>query len=216
MKANPIKETRLLLNLYPVNSVRLNRIDHLLKMEGKTRTWWINAAVREKLDRDHPETNCPESEYKPAPIPLEGPAALEFHSQQSRFVEHTLKILQSFVPAAPLAGLPPPPDTTGMSAIDALDAYKAHFDVLNDQERDAILDAASTLAELPSGEPIRYPKPKKTPPVVQLELCEVAPVEAVEAAQEREESAAVPDVDFWGDDSPDLAKVRSLVKRHTR
>lgn len=202
MKPAPLKETRLLLNLYPVNSVRLNRIEHLLKMEGKTRTWWINAAVREKLDRDHPETNCPESEYKPAPIPLDNPAALEFHSQQSRFVEHTIKLLQSFVPAAPLAGLPEIPDTTGMTAIEALNACQGHFDALNEQERDVIIDAALALAELPSGEPIRHPKKRIEAPIVPaVEQLEVAP-------------AATSDSDFWGED--DFSKGRELIKRHTR
>jgi len=198
MKPAPLKETRLLLNLYPVNSVRLNRIEHLLKMEGKTRTWWINAAVREKLDRDHPETNCPESEYKPAPIPLDNPAALEFHSQQSRFVEHTLKLLQSFVPAAPLEGLPPFPDTTGMTAIEALNACKDRLEALNEEENKAILDAALMLAELPSGEPVRHPKKRIEAPVQQLE--NAPPVAS--------------DSDFWGADEAD--KVRALVKRHTR
>ena len=201
MKPAPLKETRLLLNLYPVNSVRLNRIEHLLKMEGKTRTWWINAAVREKLDRDHPETNCPEEDYKPAPIPLDNPAALEYHSQQSRFVEHTLKLLQSFVPAAPLAGLPEIPDTTGMTAVEALNACKDRLEALNEEENKALFDAAYLLAELPSGEPLRPCKGLAPPAVVPVKQLESAP-------------AVASDADFWGDDEAD--KVRALVKRHTR
>jgi hypothetical protein len=209
MKPTPLKETRLLLNLYPVNSVRLNRIDHLLKMEGKSRTWWINAAVREKLDREHPETNCPESEYKPAPIPLGSPAADEYFAQQSRFVDHTIKLLQSFVPAAPLAGLPAIPDTKGMTPMEAMNACKNRLEALNEQEKDALFDAASVLAELPSGEPVRYPR-KKAEQLGSVPLAAVVPVEAV-TVQPME---TVQDSDFWGED--EIAKGRELVKRHTR
>lgn len=138
MKPAPLKETRLLLNLYPVNSVRLNRIEHLLKMEGKTRTWWINAAVREKLDRDHPETNCPESEYKPAPIPLDNPAALGFHDYSLRKLEHMTKILGSFAPAAPLNGAVP---------------LDKKWQSLSDSEKEAVAEAAERLAAVHSPKP---------------------------------------------------------------
>ena len=306
MKPTPLKETRLLLNLYPVNSVRLNRIEHLLKMEGKTRTWWINAAVREKLDRDHPETNCPESEYKPAPIPLDNPAAIAAQANMvrvleegnkllaaftpaalledfktpdiskmnpvkardalgpkwralsrkeqeaialaaehmaslpsaetipldnvnfwgedaeevkafvmgleqkpvsnstpdslpdtydpvaadrhlSRMMDHMYKILESFTPAAPLAGLPPIPDTSGMTVMEACRAHGEVLDVLNEEEKEAIFEAACALADVSEGEIRPYKKPAPTEPS---------------------------DSDFWGDD--DFAKGRALVKRHTR
>lgn len=131
MKTNSqIKETRLLLNLYPVNSLRLSRIEARLKVEGKTRTWWINAAVREKLDRDHPETNCAESEYKPAPLTWDTPEA---HTRYVQMIENASKILNMFAPAAPLKGSETPAEK---------------WQTLNDLEKAAVVDAAEKLTEV--------------------------------------------------------------------
>lgn len=123
-----LKETRLLLNLYPVNSLRLGRIEPRLKVEGKTRTWWINAAIREKLDKDHPETNKPEGEYVPAPLKLDTP---EEQARYQHMVEHMTKILASFTPAVPLKGM---------------EASNGKWHTLSEAEKSAVADAAEKLA----------------------------------------------------------------------
>lgn len=129
-KNSKLKETRLLLNLYPVNSLRLERIEARLKVEGKTRTWWINAAIREKLDKDHPETNKPEGEYVPALLTLDTPEA---QNRYDRMVDQMSRLLGSFTPAAPLKGAMSPGE-------------KWH--ALNVQEKEAIAEAADKLVSV--------------------------------------------------------------------
>lgn len=46
--------SRFTLKLYPDNHARLEKVR--LPMGETNRTRWINDAVREKLDREHPET----------------------------------------------------------------------------------------------------------------------------------------------------------------
>jgi hypothetical protein len=61
--------SKIVLSLYPKNAIRIGRIE-TLKLRSIPLTQWINAAIAEKLDRDHPETNVPDSEYVPAPVEL--------------------------------------------------------------------------------------------------------------------------------------------------
>lgn len=132
-----MKETRLLLNLYPVNSLRLGRIETRLKVEGKTRTWWINAAVREKLDRDHPETNKPEGEYVPEPIKLDTPEA---HARFKRVMEMCDKLLAEYVPLAPL----------GSPVVDVADeeGMSRKFNSLSQEEQAHLEDTAEKLVAM--------------------------------------------------------------------
>ncbi len=60
---------KIILAIYNINRLRMERITSVgLHM---SRTAWINAAIREKLDRDHPETVGPEgspSDIIPPPM----------------------------------------------------------------------------------------------------------------------------------------------------
>jgi len=67
---NTHQTSKLVLSLYPKNVIRLGRIKTRLKLKSIPLTQWINAAIAEKLDREHPETNVPDSEYVPALVEL--------------------------------------------------------------------------------------------------------------------------------------------------
>ena len=95
------KPKRVLLNIYVKESIRLERIEYALKIRGISRTDWINQALREKLDRDHPETNAMSADYVPAKIPLDSAQAKEALQRLRKERETLDKALQAFevVPA---------------------------------------------------------------------------------------------------------------------
>jgi len=107
------KPKRVLLNIYVKESIRLERIEYALKIRGISRTDWINQAIREKLDRDHPETNAMSADYVPAKIPLDSVQAKEALQRLRKERETLDKALQAFeVPADPVAPAmaEPPPE----------------------------------------------------------------------------------------------------------
>lgn len=96
---NTPQASKLVLSLYPKNVIRIGRIKTRLRLKSIPLTQWINAAIAEKLDREHPETNVPESEYVPAPVEL---------SPAERYKLERLKAEQAAI-AASLAALERPP-----------------------------------------------------------------------------------------------------------
>jgi hypothetical protein len=114
------KPKRVLLNIYVKESIRLERIEYALKIRGISRTDWINRAIREKLDRDHPETNATSADYIPAKIPLDSPQAMETLQRLRKDRETLDKALEAFdVPASPVAPAlvePPPPAVPAVPA----------------------------------------------------------------------------------------------------
>lgn len=120
------KPKRVLLNIYVKESIRLDRIEYALKIKGISRTDWINRAIREKLDRDHPETNAMSADYVPAKIALDSPQAMEALRRLRKERETLDKALEAFeVPAAPVAPAmdgPPPPAVPAVPAVEAVEA----------------------------------------------------------------------------------------------
>jgi hypothetical protein len=190
-KNSKLKETRLLLNLYPVNSLRLERIEARLKVEGKTRTWWINAAIREKLDKDHPETNKPEGEYVPVPLTLDTPEA---HARYRRIIETCDRLLAAYVPAAPLRGVSTMVDAADQKALS--EKYKS----LSQEEKDLLEETAERLVQMTP------PSPKDFKPWSEQwqRECEASALRR-EAAESMVKPAPAPveteddDPDFWGE-----------------
>jgi hypothetical protein len=123
------KPKRVLLNIYVKESIRLERIEYALKVRGISRTDWINRAIREKLDRDHPETNAMSADYVPAKIPLDSPQAMEALQRLRKERETLDKALEAFeVPAvkdAPALVMPPPPAAPAVPAVPAAPAAPA-------------------------------------------------------------------------------------------
>lgn len=101
MITTPPKDTRVLLSIYPKNALRLKRLEVLHKINGMTRTRWLNRAITEKLDREHPETDCPDADYTPAPIPLDSADARNAYEVAQRQYEAARKQLEAFG-AAPM------------------------------------------------------------------------------------------------------------------
>ena len=113
------KPKRVLLNIYVKESIRLERIEYALKIRGISRTDWINQAIREKLDRDHPETNAMSADYVPAKIPLDSAQAKEALQRLRKERETLDKALEAFeVPAVKDAPAMAEPPLEAVKAVD--------------------------------------------------------------------------------------------------
>jgi hypothetical protein len=189
-KTQKLKETRLLLNLYPVNSLRLGRIEARLKVEGKTRTWWINAAIREKLDRDHLETNKPEGEYVPVPLTLDTPRGRRMYEKLNR-------LLAAFQPVAPLAGFGViPQEEVTREEVQVNGRLHKKWVSLSAEEQWSLIEATENLADMEAkGVAVQAPDPWPAPP-----------------KGEKPDIWTDEEPDFWSDE--DVASVRANVRKH--
>ena len=125
---NTPQASKLVLSLYPKNAIRIGRIKTRLRLKSIPLTQWINAAIAEKLDREHPETNVPDSEYVPAMVEL---SAAERYKLERLKAEQTALAasLAAFerppvqdapaVPAVPAMVDPPPPAVPAVPAVPA-------------------------------------------------------------------------------------------------
>lgn len=136
------KPKRVLLNIYVKESIRLERIEYALKIRGISRTDWINQAIREKLDRDHPETNAMSADYVPAKIPLDSVQAKEALRRLRKERETLDKALQAFeVPADPVAPAmaEPPPEAVEAAVNGGGADFWGEFEADLDMEKAAVM-----------------------------------------------------------------------------
>jgi hypothetical protein len=116
---NTHQTSKLVLSLYPKNVIRLGRIKTRLTLKCVPLTQWINAAIAEKLDREHPETNVPDSDYVPALVELS--AAERYKLEKLKAERDALSVsLAAFerspVPVALAMAEPPPPAVPAVEA----------------------------------------------------------------------------------------------------
>jgi hypothetical protein len=119
---NTHQTSKIVLSLYPKNAIRIGRIKTRLKLKSIPLTQWINAAIAEKLDREHPETDVPDSEYVPALVEL---SAAERHKLEKLKAEQAALAasLAAFdVPAAPVAPAMDGPPSPAVPAVEAVPA----------------------------------------------------------------------------------------------
>ena len=110
--------SKIVLSLYPKNAIRIGRIKTRLRLKSIPLTQWINAAIAEKLDRENPETNVPDSEYVPAMVelsPAERYKLEKLKAEQSALAASLAAFERSPAQDAPAMAEPPSP------AVEALD-----------------------------------------------------------------------------------------------
>lgn len=153
---------------------------------GASRTKWINDAIAEKLDREHPDTI--------------GVCAVVPHE-----AINPAKILEDAKKAArPLDYVGPYTIKYGKDETYAKMA-KYRMDSARRKKQDLGLEDALELVVLADG--------KELGDVEKAELMQ-APPAVVPVKQLESAPAAAPDSDFWGD--AEISKVRALVKTHAR
>lgn len=117
---NTPQASKLVLSLYPKNVIRLGRIKTRLRLKSVPLTQWINAAIAEKLDREHPETNVPDSEYVPAPVELSAAERYKLErlkAEQLALAASLAAFERSPVQDAPAMDGPPPPAVPAVPAV---------------------------------------------------------------------------------------------------
>jgi hypothetical protein len=120
---NTHQTSKLVLSLYPKNVIRLGRIKTRLKLKSVPLTQWINAAIAEKLDREHPETNVPDSEYVPAMVELSPAERYKLERLKAERDALSASLAAFERPAAPVALAmvePPPPAVQAVPAVPAV------------------------------------------------------------------------------------------------
>lgn len=192
---------RILLNLHLSVRVRMDKVS--LPM-GASRTKWINDAIAEKLDRDHPETIGVSAAL---PVEPEKPInPMEILAQARRA-------------ARPLDYVGPYTLKYGKDETYAKMA-KYRVDSARRKKQDLGFEDALEIVLVADGKGLSEDEKREimeAPPVPQLESVSPAPVATVETPPVQSMESVPPiaqDVDFWGEDEAD--KVRALVKRHTR
>jgi hypothetical protein len=119
---NTHQTSKLVLSLYPKNVIRLGRIKTRLKLKSIPLTQWINAAIAEKLDREHPETNVPDSDYVPAMVELSAAERYKLEklkAEQSALAASLAAFERSPVQDAPAMDEPPLPAVPAVPAVPA-------------------------------------------------------------------------------------------------
>ena len=224
---------RILLNIHL--SVR-SRMDKATLPMGASRTKWINDAIAEKLDREHPDTigavpfepvkaiNPMEilAQARRAAIPLDyvGPYTLTHRGTSAwklAVAEHKKRTRKG--------------ESIGLEAVMEGIAIRSKLE-LSDEEKDSIMEAhklekAAAVKESKMEDYSEIPEDVKGHPVKYREWDAKRQAflagQAVETPQDDGERmmqmeglapAAASDADFWGDDEAD--KVRALIKRHAR
>jgi hypothetical protein len=120
--------SKIVLSLYPKNAIRIGRIKTRLRLKSIPLTQWINAAIAEKLDRENPETNVPDSEYVPALVelsPAERYKLERLKAEQSALAASLAAFERPAVKDAPAMAEPPPPSVEAVPAVEAVEAVEA-------------------------------------------------------------------------------------------
>ena len=141
---NMQQTSKLVLSLYPKNVIRLGRIKTRLKLKSVPLTQWINAAIAEKLDREHPETNVPDSEYVPALVelsPAERHKLERLKAEQSALAASLAAFERPADPVALAMVEPPPPAVPAVPAVQNGDdaAFWGEDEEALDMERASVM-----------------------------------------------------------------------------
>lgn len=117
---NTYQTSKIVLSLYPKNAIRIGRIKTRLKLKSIPLTQWINSAIAEKLDREHPETDVPDSEYVPALVELSAAERYRLERLKAEQAALAASLAAFEVPAvkdAPAMAEPPPPAVPAVAAV---------------------------------------------------------------------------------------------------